>query len=130
VDATNDRLNQPGWTGVLDRPAFVVVHRDHHDFPGVLFEWRRRRYPDGFIKRSARVIFLDGDKILRQSWFLETFVEPASFIEPKRMIRPRSTQTPPVSRGSAESRPRGGRLSKQPATLTTPSRTAGLRRLS
>jgi hypothetical protein len=77
VDSTINRQKQPDWTGVLERPEFVVVHRDRHEFAGVLFEWRRRREPDGHIKRSARVIFLDDDKILRQSWFLEAFVTPA-----------------------------------------------------
>ena len=103
MDPTIDRQKQSDWTGVLDRPEFVVVHRDHHAFPGVLFEWRRRREPDGFVKRSARVIYLDANKILRQSWFLERLVEPASFAGPKR-TRPRLTQSPPVLRRSAASR--------------------------
>jgi len=68
--------------GILKRPEFVVVHRDDRDFPGVLYEWRRRREPDGIVRRSARVIYLDGKKILRQSWFLEAFVEPAPFFGP------------------------------------------------
>jgi hypothetical protein len=88
VDPTNDRQKQAGWTGVLDRPELVVVHRDRHAFPGVLFEWRRRA-SDG-LQRSARVVYLDAYKVLRQSWFLEPFVEPASFAGPKR-TRPRLT---------------------------------------
>jgi hypothetical protein len=56
----------------------VVVRRDQHVFPGILDGWRRRRDADGVLRRSARVIYLDGDKILRQSWFLEQFVEAAS----------------------------------------------------
>jgi hypothetical protein len=103
VDPTNDRQNQSGWTGVLDRPEFVVVHRDGHTFPGVLFEWRCRREPDGFVRRSARVIYLDGNKILRQSWFFERFVKPASF-DGRRATRPRLTQPPSVLRESAATR--------------------------
>jgi hypothetical protein len=61
----------------VERPEFVVVRRDRQAFPGILYEWRRRRDADGFARRSARVIYLDGDKILRQSWFLERFVEAA-----------------------------------------------------
>jgi hypothetical protein len=61
----------------VERPEFVVVRRDHHAFPGILYEWRRRRDADGFSRRSARVIYLDGDKILRQSWFPERFVKAA-----------------------------------------------------
>jgi hypothetical protein len=68
--------------GALTRPEFVVVHRDNRAFPGVLYEWRRRREPDGIVKRSARVIYLDGKKVLRQSWFLEAFVEAAPFVGP------------------------------------------------
>jgi len=84
VDSTTSRQKQPDWSGVLERPEFVVVHRDRDEFPGVLFEWRRRREPDGHIKRSARVIYLDGEKVLRQNWFLESFVEPAPLAGPGR----------------------------------------------
>jgi hypothetical protein len=105
VDPTIDRQKQSGWTGVLERPEFVVVHRDRHAFPGVLFEWRRRREPDGVVQRSARVIFLDANKILRQSWFLESFVEPASSARPNG-TRPRLAQSPPARRRSAA--PRSG----------------------
>ena len=101
MDPTIDRQKQPGWTGVLDRPEFVVVHRGDHAFPGVLFEWRRRA-TDGF-QRSARVVFLDAYKILRQSWFLEPLVEPASFARPDG-IRPRLTQSLPARRRPATSR--------------------------
>ena len=71
------RQIQNGWTGEVQRPEFVVVHRDHQSFPGVLFEWRRKRDADGFTRRSARVVYMDADKVLRQSWFLENCVEPA-----------------------------------------------------
>ena len=67
--------------GILDRPEFVVVHRGRNSFPGVLFEWSRRRQPGGFIKRSARVIYMD-EKVLRQSWFLEAFVDPSPIVQP------------------------------------------------
>ncbi len=103
MDPTIDRQKQSDWTGVLDRPEFVVVHRDHRACPGVLFEWRRRREPDGF-QRSARVVFLDAYRILRQSWFLERFVEPASLAEPERS-RPRLTQPPSVLPRSVATRP-------------------------
>jgi hypothetical protein len=68
--------------GVLERPAFVIVQRDDRTFPGVLFEWRRRRHADGFMRWSGRVIYLDGEKVLRQSWFLERFVEPSPIVRP------------------------------------------------
>ncbi len=72
-----------GPIGILDRPEFVVVHREHESFPGVLYEWRQRREPpDRYLKRSARVIYMDGKKVLRQSWFLEALVEPAPFVGP------------------------------------------------
>jgi len=62
--------------GILERPEFVVVHRDHNSFSGVLFEWRRRRQLGGWMKRSARVIYMDEEaKVLRQAWFLEPFVD-------------------------------------------------------
>ena len=93
MDPTNDRQKQSGWTGVLDRPEFVVVHRDGHAFPGVLFEWRRRT-TDG-LQRSARVVYMDAYKILRQSWFLEPMVEPASLARPDE-ARPRLAQSPPL----------------------------------
>lgn len=86
METTTDRPKQPDWTGVLERPEFVVVRRDRHEFAGVLFEWRRRRQHDGHIKRSARVIFLDDEKVLRQSWFLESFVEPAPSGGPGRHV--------------------------------------------
>jgi hypothetical protein len=73
----NSRRTQRSWTGIVERPEFVVVRRDHQTFPAILYEWRRRREADGFSRRSARVIYLDDDKILRQSWFLERFVEAA-----------------------------------------------------
>jgi len=101
VDPTNDRQKQSGWTGVMERPVFVVVHRDGHAFPGVLFEWRRRA-SDG-LQRSARVVYLDAYKVLRQSWFLEPLVEPASFARPDG-TRPRLTQSPPARRRPATSR--------------------------
>lgn len=101
VDPTIDHHQQPGWTGVLDRPEFVVVHRDGHALPGVLFEWRRRA-TDG-LQRSARVVYLDADRILRQSWFFEPFVEPASVARPDG-TRPRLTQSPPARRRPATSR--------------------------
>jgi len=82
VAPSNIRRIPSEHLGILKRPEFVVVHRDDRDFPGVLFEWRRRREPDGIVKRSARVIYLDGKKVLRQSWFLEAFVEPAPFVGP------------------------------------------------
>ena len=72
------RRTQIGWTGEVQRPEFVVVHRDHHTYPVVLFEWRLKRYPDGFSRRSAKVVYMDGDKILRQSWFPDHLVEPAN----------------------------------------------------
>jgi hypothetical protein len=103
VDPTNDRQKHSGWTGVLDRPEFVVVYRDRHAFPGVLFEWRRRT-ADG-LQRSARVVYMDAYKILRQSWFLEPLVKPASFARPNG-TRPRLTQSPPARRRSAA--PRSG----------------------
>jgi hypothetical protein len=68
--------------GILTRPEFVVVHREQHSFPGVLYEWRRMREADGRVKRSGRVIYMDGKKVLRQSWFLEAFVDPAPLIGP------------------------------------------------
>jgi hypothetical protein len=68
--------------GILKRPEFVVVHREQESFPGVLYEWRRRRESDGFVKRSGRVIYMDGQKILRQSWFLEASVDPAPLVGP------------------------------------------------
>ena len=72
-----NRIRPPDrTTGIVERPEFVVVQRDRNSFPGVLYEWRRRREADGYVKRSARVIYLDG-KVLRQSWFLEAFVKPA-----------------------------------------------------
>ena len=71
------RLHQIGPTGKVQRPEFVVVHRDHHSYPGVLFEWRLKRESDGFTRRSARVVYMDGDEILRQGWFHEHHVEPA-----------------------------------------------------
>ena len=71
------RLHQIGSTGEVQRPEFVVVHRDHHSYPGVLFEWRLKREPDGFTRRSAMVVYMDGDKVLRQSWFPAHLVEPA-----------------------------------------------------
>ena len=74
---TPRRLHQIGSTGEVQRPEFVVVHRDHHSYPGVLFEWRLKRASDGFTRRSARVVYMDGDKTLRQSWFPEVDVEPA-----------------------------------------------------
>jgi hypothetical protein len=74
---THRLLNRNDWTGVLERPEFVVVRLDRRSFPGVLFEWRRRRQADGFSRRSARVVYLDADKVLRQSWFLEINVQPA-----------------------------------------------------
>ena len=101
MDPTNDRQKQPGWTGLLERPEFVIVHRDGHTFPGVLFEWRRRATDD--LQRSARVVYLDAYKVLRQSWFLEPFVEPASFARPNG-TRPRLTQSQPARRRSATSR--------------------------
>jgi hypothetical protein len=67
--------------GILERPAFVVVHRDHYSYPGVLFEWSRRRQPGGWAKRSARVIYMD-KKVLRQSWFLEAFVDLSPTVLP------------------------------------------------
>lgn len=70
------RQNQNDRTGLVQRPEFVVVRRDHRSLPGVLFEWRRRE-ADGFSRRWAKVVYLDADKVLRQSWFLETCVEPA-----------------------------------------------------
>ena len=71
------RQIQNGWTGEVQRPTFVVVHRDHQSFPGVLFEWRLKRDHDGSPRRSARVVYMDADKVLRQSWSLENCVEPA-----------------------------------------------------
>lgn len=71
------RQIQNGLTGEVQRPEFVVVHRDHQSFPGVLFEWRRKRDADGFARRSAKVVYMDADKVLRQSWFPENCVEPA-----------------------------------------------------
>ena len=71
------RLNQIRWTEEAQRPEFVVVHRDHRSYPGVLFEWRVKRGPDGFSRRSAKVVYMDDDKILRQGWFPEHHVEPA-----------------------------------------------------
>ena len=68
--------------GVLERPAFVMVQREESSFPGVLFEWRRKRQPDGFVTWSGRVIYMDGEKVLRQSWFLERFVEPSPIVRP------------------------------------------------
>jgi hypothetical protein len=68
--------------GVLKRPEFVVVQRDHRRFPGVLFEWRRMRQADGFMRLSGRVVYMDGEKVLRQSWFLERFVEPSPIVRP------------------------------------------------
>jgi hypothetical protein len=65
------------WTGVVERPEFVVVHQDRGAYPGVLFEWQHRRDRDGFLRRSARVVYLDADKVLRQRWFRESNVEPA-----------------------------------------------------
>lgn len=79
---SNIRHIASGPLGVLNRPEFVVVHRDDLAFPGVLYEWRRRREPDGIVKRSARVIYLDGQKVLRQSWFLEGFVGAAPLLGP------------------------------------------------
>ena len=67
--------------GILERPEFVVVHRGLYSFPGVLFEWSRRRQPGGFVRRSARVVYMD-EKVLRQSWFLEAFVEPSPIVQP------------------------------------------------
>jgi hypothetical protein len=67
--------------GILERPAFVVVHRNRFSYPGVLFEWRRRRQPGGWVKRSARVIYMD-KKVLRQSWFLEAFVDRSPTVLP------------------------------------------------
>ena len=61
-----DIRQRRAWTGVVERPEFVVVHLDHHSFPGVLFEWQHRRDGDGFLRRSARVVYLDADKVLRQ----------------------------------------------------------------
>jgi hypothetical protein len=61
---------------VVARPEYVVVRRYEHSFPGLLVEWRQRD-DDQPSRRSASVIFLDADKILRQSWFPETCVEPA-----------------------------------------------------
>jgi hypothetical protein len=82
VAPSNIRHIASDHLGILQRPEFVVVHRNNRAFPGVLYEWRRRREPDGVVKRSARVIYLDGKKVLRQSWFLEAFVEPAPFVRP------------------------------------------------
>jgi hypothetical protein len=77
VEPTTIRQKQRTWTGVVDRPEFVVVRREDQTFPGVLFEWRRRTERDGLSRRSARVIYLDADNILRQSWFPESSIEPA-----------------------------------------------------
>lgn len=129
VDPKPLRQTHPTWIGVVDRPEFVVVHRDDRAFPGILYEWRRRRASDGHVERSARVIYLDGEKVLRQSWFLESFVEPAPFAG-SESARPRQLNDPHGLRGLAVSRPRGGRLSKQPTTLTAPGRETGLRKLS
>jgi hypothetical protein len=82
VAPSNIRQFASKHLGVLNRPEFVIVHRDHRAFPGVLYEWRRRREPDGIVKRSARVIYMDNKKVLRQSWFLEAFVEPAPLVGP------------------------------------------------
>jgi hypothetical protein len=82
VAPSNIRRITSRQLGILKRPEFVVVHREQHSFPGVLYEWRQRRESDGRIKRSGRVIFMDGKKVLRQSWFLEAFVDPAPFVGP------------------------------------------------
>jgi hypothetical protein len=71
----------PPHIGILERPAFVVVHRNRFSYPGVLFEWRRRRQPGGWARRSARVIYMDR-KVLRQSWFLEAFVDLSPTVLP------------------------------------------------
>ena len=67
---------------IVERPEFVVVHRDGHVFPGVLFEWRRQRQPDGNFLPSARVIFMDGLNKVQESWFLEASIGPGPFDEP------------------------------------------------
>jgi len=72
-------ISQP--IGILERPAFVVVHRDRFSYPGVLFEWSRRRQPGGWARRSARVVYMD-KKVLRQSWFLEAFVDLSPTVLP------------------------------------------------
>lgn len=76
MEPTNIRQGQSSWTGVVTRPQYVVVRRDQHSFPGLLVEWRRRE-ADQPSRRSACVIYMDAGKILRQSWFPETCVEPA-----------------------------------------------------
>jgi hypothetical protein len=71
----------PPHIGIMERPAFVVVHRDRLSYPGVLFEWSRRRQPGGGAKRSARVIYMDR-KVLRQAWFLEAQVDLSPTVLP------------------------------------------------
>ena len=72
--------------GILERPEFVTVHRDQYSYSGVLFEWRLRRQPGGFMKRSARVIYMDEmEQVLRDSWFLEAFVDPSP-VQPHQVL--------------------------------------------
>jgi hypothetical protein len=56
------------------RVEYVLVSRDLHTYPGALVAWRRERDPDGSVRRSALVVYLDAHQTLRESWFPETSV--------------------------------------------------------
>ncbi|HWM14975.1 MAG TPA: hypothetical protein VNP97_00145 [Microbacterium sp.] len=80
------RMVSPQHIGILEHPEFVIVHRDQYSYSGVLFEWRLKRQPDGFFERSARVIYMDEmEQVLRQSWFLEAFVDPSPNVQPHQV---------------------------------------------
>ena len=56
------------------RVEYVLVSRDLHTYPGALMAWRREQDPDGSLRRSALVVYLDDHQTLRESWFPETSV--------------------------------------------------------
>lgn len=61
--------------------VFVTVYRDMQAHPGLLLEWRRWRDSNGYRRWQAKVIYLDGDRLLHQGWFPEARVKPALYAE-------------------------------------------------
>jgi hypothetical protein len=66
----------------VKRAVYVTVYRELTAYPGLLLEWRRDRDRNGYYNWSAKVIYLDGDRLLHQGWFPPARVKPAPYAEP------------------------------------------------
>lgn len=67
------------------RAVYVVVFGELRAYPGLLLEWRKDKDSNGSPRWWAKVVYLDGDRLLHQGWFPQARVKPASYAEPSEL---------------------------------------------